>query len=74
VSTCGSCGAPIRWAKTVAGRNIPLDTEPVPGGLLYLDGDIARFVDNDTTPLDIVRYDAHFASCPHADQHRRRTR
>lgn len=34
---CRSCGVAIEWAKTEAGRWIPVDPEPVPGGNLKID-------------------------------------
>jgi hypothetical protein len=71
-TTCRSCGAEILWAATEKGRRIPLDAKPE-----------KRFV---TAPCDPdaagaselhVRvedtYVSHFATCPHADQHRRKS-
>ena len=74
VPTCRSCNAPVRWAKTTKGKLIPLDPSPVPGGKfgLVLQGD-------DSPPLAVaaqdhhqLRYDTHFATCPHARSHRTR--
>lgn len=53
---CRSCGHPIVWFKTDAGKNIPIDAETV--------------LAEDTT-LELPRHVSHFATCPHADQHRR---
>jgi len=63
VSTCKSCGAQIVWAKTASGRAMPLDARPE--RRVVLDGGVARVVD---------AYVAHWATCPHAGEHRRQTR
>lgn len=61
-SSCQSCGAPIKFVRTVSGRWVPLDPEVVncmtdkghPG--LY--EPVKGFV-------------SHFATCPDADKYRR---
>ena len=69
MASCRSCGAEIRWERTAAGKAIPLDFEPV------LDGNLA--FRNDGLVVSAAgcppgpRYVAHFATCPHADAHRR---
>ena len=77
MSDCRTCGAPILWAKTERGKNIPLDPEPcddgnlavssVPGGLL------ARAVGANSPALlaGLPRHVSHFVTCPQADQHRK---
>lgn len=35
-STCRSCGAPVIWALTEAGKRIPVDPEPMAGGNIVL--------------------------------------
>lgn len=72
MSLCSSCHATIRWAKTPAGKNTPLDDQPAADGSLWLDNGVARFVE-DNTPDDVVRYHPHWATCPNADHHRRRS-
>jgi hypothetical protein len=77
VSRCRSCGAPIRWTRTEKGRRMPIDPEPVPEGNIVL-----RELD-EATPLalsvppaafpDEPRYLSHFATCPDAAKHRRRS-
>jgi len=72
-SQCRSCGAPIIWADTEHGNRMPLDADPVrPEGknTFVLRGDVAVAV----PPLiymDEPHHVTHFATCPHADQHRR---
>jgi hypothetical protein len=74
VSTCSSCGAQIIWGETVGGKRIPLDPVPVvdtPG--------LFQFVENpegdprEDLVLSVKRrlFQSHFASCPHAAEHRR---
>lgn len=61
---CSSCQAPIVWARSVKGKAMPLDAEPVLGGNVELDTNlIARVVGSD---MKIRRYVAHFVSCPEA--------
>lgn len=66
-ATCGSCGAPLEWAKTLRGRSIPVDPETVESGNLRVVDGIAYF----GSPGSGDRV-SHFATCPNADQHRRR--
>jgi hypothetical protein len=67
---CKSCGAEIIWATTGKGNAIPLDAKPE-----------HRFV---IVPLMghpenlraeyIKTYISHFATCPQAEQHRKKPR
>lgn len=78
MSACRSCGAPVRWVITSRGKRMPLDAEPVDDGNVVLD------MSDRNDPVAIVvppeqilvedgpRYVSHFATCPNADQHRRR--
>ena len=70
MSKCRSCGAPIEWAVTDAGKMIPLDADPVPEGNLVVEAgkSRARTVDDP----GVVFWRTHFATCPNADEHRRR--
>lgn len=75
MAACKSCGAKIRWAKSVStGKMIPLDPTPADGGKFGL-----IIEPGDSVPLAVaaqphhsLRYDRHSASCPFAGQHRRR--
>ena len=77
---CRSCKAPIRWAVTEAGRPIPLDLEPVDAGNVRLDdarvpggAPIAVIVfSEDREAFAGELYLSHFATCPYAQEHRRR--
>lgn len=55
-TSCKSCGAPIFWLKTAAGRSMPVDSPSVQAG--------------DTT-FDGARHVSHFSTCPNADRHRK---
>lgn len=72
--SCRSCGATIIWTRTEAGKRMPIDVEPVDGGNLILKrghgGQYWAIVAADD--IEPTRYVSHFATCPHADQHRRR--
>ena len=74
---CRTCKAPIVWAVSENGKWMPLDATPNPRGEWRLFGDAPRA---DYVPADrraeladqlLV---AHWATCPHADDHRRRDR
>lgn len=83
-STCRSCKALIEWAVTDNGRKMPLDLGWHADGRLVvvgrkggdplvvsLNGDqLLRLHVADGVELALRR--SHFATCPDADQHRRR--
>lgn len=79
MTRCRSCDAPVLWAKTEKGRRMPLDPEPYtgsePAGVFVL-----RFFEAGTPTAvavppeafkDEPLYRSHFATCPHAAEHRR---
>lgn len=74
-STCRSCGAPVVWVRTEAGRPMPLDPEPTPTGNVIYTDEADRRVKVVGTADDLFatdRYVSHFATCPHAEEHRQR--
>lgn len=75
---CRSCGAPIRWARTRAGKAVPLDAEPADDGNVVLQEDgTARVLTRrqmDGGGVAAPRYTSHFATCPDAARHRRRAK
>jgi hypothetical protein len=87
VAACRSCGAPIIWARHhETGRVMPLDREPDPGGSWLLEPSpvpgkrelVAYYVPPERLlrPYDPsegrARRTSHFATCPQADEWRRR--
>ena len=62
-STCRGCGAPIVWIRTAAGKSMPCDAEPVLSADI---GGLAAF------EPDGVGHVSHFATCPAAEQFRRK--
>lgn len=77
MSRCKSCGAEIVWIKMRTGKSMPCDA--MPHYFREEDGGGITFV----TPDGLVKhgepdefgergYISHFATCPNADQHRRR--
>ncbi len=70
MSTCRSCGAAIIWARTHAGKLMPLDATATPLGTFELQEEDGRclFVGSDA-PGD--KYLSHFSTCPNAKQHRK---
>ncbi len=64
---CRSCGAPLTWAKTLRGKNMPFDGQIV---VLRTEGNplkdrLVDYVDTDVTKT-------HFETCPQANDWRRR--
>jgi hypothetical protein len=61
-ATCRSCHAPILWVVThPGGKRMPLDAKPEKRFVVVNDG-AAEVVD---------AYVSHFATCVHADLHRK---
>lgn len=56
-SRCHSCRDPIVWLITAAGKRIPVNADTVR--------------DEDSI-FEYGRHVAHFTTCPHAAEHRRR--
>jgi hypothetical protein len=69
MSVCKSCGAPIRWAKSLSGRAMPLDEKPNPKGNILLLPSGGAMVVTDTCHHSEL-FTSHFATCPQANQHR----
>ena len=75
-ASCRSCSAAIIWAATEARRKMPLDREPDPDGIVLaycdeLGGWHCRaYAPGEDVRAPWKRYTSHFASCPHADEHR----
>jgi hypothetical protein len=77
---CSSCGAPILWAVTEAGKRMPLDYDEHEGGNVFLFRSppgsgkpwtckVGR--QEDAPPQFASRHFSHFATCPNAAEHRR---
>lgn len=74
---CRSCGAPIKWVLTTTGKNMPLDPIPTVDGNCWVErwdhGVPVVQVTSGFVPGRIpMRYTSHFASCPNADEWRKR--
>ena len=79
---CRSCRAPIVWAVTERGKDMPIDQAPVEGGNVYFVGspgsrvvrvlsDPQPTLEEQTDSADGLRYVTHFATCPQADRWRK---
>jgi len=73
-ASCRSCGAAIIWCVNERGHRQPVDFDPVDGGNLRL---VPNLIPNVRVQPDVeiweddgVRYIAHHATCPHADEWR----
>lgn len=58
MARCKSCGAHIEWQKTARGSVMPVDPKYV-----------VIVTDNGQVVKGRI---SHFATCPHADEHRKR--
>jgi hypothetical protein len=68
---CRSCGAPIYWGRTEAGKAMPVDVEPTPDGNVILfdrRGSVVALVlrRGEKAPPGAKLRKAHHATCPHA--------
>jgi hypothetical protein len=75
---CGSCDAPIIWARTLTGRSMPVDAEPSDSGTVLLElrqGFVRATVYDAVTALSLAPVrelrTSHFATCPDADKWRK---
>lgn len=77
MSLCSSCRASIIWAVTDNGKRMPLDVQVDLAGEFWLEAGatkgttIAHAVRSVAMPPGAPRYRSHFATCPHAGQHRK---
>lgn len=83
---CASCSAPLLWAITAKGKNMPLDLHPTVTGNVRLTGEQITGNDGHHGPEcevlgkpqltdqlpDDLRYTSHFATCSDPERHRRR--
>lgn len=78
MAKCRSCGKEIKWLKTISGKNMPVDIEPVH----FLEGGKGLYVTDDGAVIHGTEcpkeqtgskkgYVSHFATCPNADAHRK---
>lgn len=67
MAVCGSCGAPVQWVKTKAGKRMPLDVGASENGNITVTDGVAYY----WPPGEGDRV-SHFATCPNAAQHRKR--
>lgn len=76
IAQCRSCKAPILWLRSAtSGKPMPVDAEPSPEGTILRtgpNGELARVIRaGDAVDSSQPRYTTHWATCPHADQHRK---
>lgn len=80
-SRCKGCGRKIKWVKTAAGKNMPVDIEainimPSKTGhvvVITLSGNVVRGnLVMSGTPNAVMGYTSHFSTCPDAEKFRKR--
>jgi len=71
LAACSSCGAPIRWIRTEDGFRAPVNIDRK---AIYTDTGTVDAGDFGATPIGqlVTGYESHFATCPNADQHRKK--
>ncbi|MCF8605121.1 hypothetical protein L5I01_17340 [Gordonia sp. HY442] len=81
ITWCRGCRRAIFFARTVDGRNIPVDEKPTSDGNLAITGErppIATVVRPGQAAgmreAGVPTYVAHFRSCPNADDFRKKAR
>jgi hypothetical protein len=77
VSNCKSCDAPVRFVKSAAtGKWMILNASPVRGGNIIVTEGLAHVYPNWEAAIDahpcMPLYQDHHATCPNAEQHRRK--
>lgn len=68
---CRECQASIMMLKTVNGKSMPVNAEPVAHGNLEVTGDQCRVIKTHEVYTG-VRYLSHFATCTKAAQFRKK--
>ena len=69
MSLCRGCGSQIEWIKTTAGRNMPVDPEPV----FVIEGDGRDRPEEESRELPVA-FVPHWKTCPNAGDFRRHGR
>lgn len=81
MSRCRSCGAEIIWVKMQSGKKMPCDPPLLPfwwspkgeHTLITQDGEtVTGDLDGEPDEVTDVGRISHWATCPHADNHRRK--
>ena len=80
MNACRSCGAPVTWTVTDAGKRMPVDPEPHPDGNVLIAPPAQSWDPPRATvlgPLEIqaataALHRAHFVTCPDSDLWRQR--
>ena len=75
---CSSCGASILWTTTESGARSPVDAVPNQDGNVritteMIDGRTVIYGHAINGEYDGIRYMSHWATCPHANEHRRKS-
>ena len=68
MAKCRSCHAEIIWARTSAGKKMPLDAKTLLGFRI-----VARETPGELECVTQQIHLSHFATCPNANQHRSST-
>lgn len=77
---CRTCGAPVRWVHVdESKKRMPIDPDASPKGNVYVvrwddRTPVVRVVsaENPAPPEAVLLYTSHFATCPNADDWRKK--
>jgi hypothetical protein len=75
LAQCGSCNGAVIWASTSNGKSMPVDAVPVEDGnveVLRAGGRVVATIHGQAPMIPVPLRKSHFATCPNADQHRKR--
>ena len=77
ITRCKSCHRQIFWAVTIHGKSTPMDPEHRCDGGWVIEGETDQGAPRvrafePITDGDAPRFTPHWATCPNADQHRKR--
>lgn len=77
MSKCKLCGAEIIWTRMQSGKAMPVDAQPHyfrpddDGHFTFITPE-GETMKGEPEEMGIRGYISHFATCPNADQHRRK--
>lgn len=81
MSVCRSCNQPIEWIKLESGKNHPVDasgyyelSDAKPGEVLVTDSGKVMKINEHTSYGSLKGRYSHFATCPQANEWRKKER
>jgi hypothetical protein len=69
---CKSCGAPIVWVRMRSDKMMPVDANPDPRGNIEIFDGFGSVIEKTDLFPGRDRYISHWATCPNAQEHRKK--